>query len=224
MTIKTKILPLRFYQQDTVTVARDLLGKILLVKHNDKTLAAKIVETEAYLSVNDPACHAARGMTKRNSPMFENGGIAYVYFTYGMYFCFNVVTAQKDQGEAVLIRAAEPIANIDQMYRLYRDFDPKKPKAPLPQHLLLSGPGRLTRGLGINLAHNRRSLTRDRITIATIPQKNETTDSICVSGRIGISKGADLPLRFYLADSPSVSVRPSRRVLDRSSPLASQSF
>ncbi|MGD0038294.1 MAG: DNA-3-methyladenine glycosylase, partial [Bacteroidota bacterium] len=109
-----KPLPRSFYLCPTLQVARDLLGKHIIRKIDDKLLIGKIVEVEAYCK-GDPASHAFRGRTKRNDVMFWEGGHLYVYFTYGMHFCANVVTGNEGIGEAVLIRAVEPLAGIEMM-------------------------------------------------------------------------------------------------------------
>jgi len=113
--MRFKPLPADFYLNNTVEVARQLLGKTIVRNYGKKILAGKIVETEAYIDKIDPASHSHPGITKRNKPMFEKGGIAYIYFIYGNYYCFNIVTERKGKGCAVLIRAAEPIEGIEYM-------------------------------------------------------------------------------------------------------------
>ncbi len=114
-------LPRSFYTRPTITVAKELLGKIFVRKIGKKILSGRIVEVEAYLR-NDPACHAFRGMTERNRVMFNEGGYLYVYFTYGMHYCANIVTYKEGIGEAVLIRAVEPVDGIEVMIK-NRGFD-----------------------------------------------------------------------------------------------------
>lgn len=104
-----------FFQGSTEDVAKKLLGKILVRNYNGKILSGKIVETEAYLDENDLASHSAVGLTERNKVMFGEAGLAYVYFTYGMHYCFNVVTGEEGKGSAVLIRALEPLEGIELM-------------------------------------------------------------------------------------------------------------
>jgi DNA-3-methyladenine glycosylase len=184
-----------FYTRDTVTVAKELLGKYIFKKSGKGFLCGRIVETEAYLGDEDPACHAFRKITKRNEPMFEEGGIAYVYFIYGNYYCFNVVTEKQGIGSAVLIRGVEPISGIQAMrkYRgvIHKDCD------------LTNGPSKFCLAFNIDKKDNRVDLTEERIFISK-PKKKESI-IISVAKRIGIREGAELPYRYFIKDNPYVT-------------------
>lgn len=191
-----KILPRSFYSRETAEVARDLLGKTLVHLSGDGLTAGRVVETEAYLR-NDPACHAARGMTKRNRVMFGPPGHAYIYFIYGMYYCFNAVTEEEGIGEAVLVRALEPIAGLELM----------KARRGLEElTLLCSGPARLVQAMGITKYQNGADLTQCPLFIC---DGNYTSrkEQVVTTTRVGIREGKELPLRFYLAGSRFVSKR-----------------
>lgn len=191
-----KRLPLKFYNQKTEKVARLLLGCYLVSKTKEGTTIGKIVETEAYLS-NDPASHSFKGETKRNSPMFSHPGTIYIYFTYGMYHCFNIVTEKKGKGEAVLIRALEPIRGIELM---------KKRRKTDKIENLCNGPAKLVQALGISPKLNSKKLNACLYILPreafgyTIPE-----EKIVQTERVGISKGKELKLRFYLKGNKFVS-------------------
>ena len=193
-------LPRRFYLQDTVAVARALIGCTLWRRDVRDLLAVRIVETEAYLGANDPASHARRGLrSERNKSMYLDGGHAYVYFTYGMHWCLNVVTQEADTAEAVLLRAAEPLHGIEAMRqrraKAKRDFD------------LLNGPGKLCSALDIDKSLDGEPLFGDRLFL-TRGEKVVSPDAIAISARIGIDgagEAAHWPLRFFLRGSRSVS-------------------
>lgn len=187
----SRILPRSFYDRDTVTVARDLLGKILV--HGRR--AGTIVETEAYLGGDDLASHSAHGITKRTRVIFGPPGHAYVYFIYGMHECLNFVVGPEGTAGAVLIRAAEPLAGIRHMQR-------SRPAAHSVGKLA-SGPGNLTLAFGITRAHNGADVTRG--TLVVREWKNEPSFEIRVTPRIGIRQCADLPLRFLVAGNRAVS-------------------
>jgi DNA-3-methyladenine glycosylase len=184
----------KFYARPTESVARGLLGQILVsdVGGRRQETAGRIVEVEAYVGPHDPACHAyGHRRTARTEPLYGPPGTAYVYFTYGMHWCLNAVTEPQDYPAAVLIRALEPIAGVAMMRR-------RRGKEPL-----CSGPARLCEALGVTGALNGVSLQRGllRIVQGTAPKRGE----IVTGPRIGISQAADWPLRFYLKDSPYVS-------------------
>lgn len=194
-SLYNEFMPANFYHQDTITVAKKLLGKLLVHKSREGTTIGKIVETEAYLHHGDEASHSSRGKTNRNKQMFGPAGTAYIYLIYGMYCCLNVVTNKKGIGEAVLIRALEPIEGIELMQkrREIRDL-----------HNLCNGPGKLVIAMGITPDMNGQNLSKKPLYILEGGEKIRQNKIISAS-RIGISKGLHLPLRFYIKGSSFVS-------------------
>jgi DNA-3-methyladenine glycosylase len=193
-------LPRKFYLQDVLIVAKKLLGKILVKNSRGKILAGLITEVEAYDGLIDEASHAFIGKTKRNEVMFNKGGYLYVYFTYGMYFCCNVVTGKAGIGKAVLIRALEPLEGITQMSRnrFGKDFLSHKELCNLT-----NGPGKICKAFDISRNENGADLLGNEIFI--VKGKNITEEKIVTTKRIGIKKSADLPWRFYIKDNPYIS-------------------
>ncbi len=191
-------LPLSFYKRDTTAVAQQLLGKILVHKVHGRTLAGRITETEAYLGITDRACHTFGGRrTARTEAMYLPGGHAYVYFIYGMYNCFNVVTRTDKHPEAVLIRALEPLKGIDWMKRYRRTNDEKK---------LTTGPGKLCEAMGITKANNAQSLLSSTFYIEDAPKI--AAKNIVAKPRVGIpyaQEAIDWPLRFYMQHNDFIS-------------------
>ncbi len=188
------ILPQSFYNRDTVTVARDLLGCQLVHETPDGLASGRIVETEAYLT-GDPAAHSFRGPTPRTQLMFGPPGYAYVYFIYGVHWCLNAVTRGAGVGEAVLIRALEPFEGLVLM-RARRRTDKVT--------LLCSGPAKLAQALGIDAAQNGLPLFEGSLHIDSFDTPIDPAD-IVTTTRIGIVKAAEQPLRFYLRNNPHVS-------------------
>jgi DNA-3-methyladenine glycosylase len=189
----TTKLPRAFYLHDTVTVARALLGCVFWRRLGRELLAARLVEVEAYLGANDSASHARRGLrSPRNESMYLEGGHAYVYFTYGMHWCVNVVTQESDIAEAVLLRAAEPLRGIETMRG-------RRPKAKRDRDLM-NGPGKLCSALAIDKSIDGAPL--DGKTLWLAPRDTEIREEdIAVSRRIGVEnsgESAEWPLRFYL--------------------------
>ncbi len=179
-----KMLKQEFYVQPTLKVAQQLVGKILYRKVNGKVLSGKIVETEAYLK-NDPACHASRGITERNKVMFGGAGRAYVYFTYGMHHCFNIVTQKEGVAEAVLIRAVEPIEGIEVMRQ--------NRKLLTANRELTNGPAKLCQAFGIDKKLNGVDMTKGDFVI--LDSKNN--EKIKKVPRIGITEYTDKLWRFH---------------------------
>ncbi|OGU36798.1 MAG: 3-methyladenine DNA glycosylase [Ignavibacteria bacterium GWB2_35_6b] len=193
-------LPTKFYIRNVLKVANNLLGKTLVINRKGKILSGKIVEVEAYDGSCDEAAHTFNGKTKRNEVMFEPGGLLYVYFTYGMYHCANVVTGKKDERTAVLLRALEPVEGIEEM--ALNRFG-KKQITEKQKLNLTSGPGKLCMALGINKSLNGISLIGDEIYI--LDNKKNPKDKIVTATRIGITKSKELPWRFYIKDNPYIS-------------------
>ncbi|MBI5404248.1 MAG: DNA-3-methyladenine glycosylase [Ignavibacteriae bacterium] len=193
---KYELLTDNFFKRETLKTAKDLLGKVL-VKNNGKKgiLSGKIVETEAYIGEHDPACHAFQKTSGRSSVLYEEGGTIYVYFIYGNYYCFNVVTEKKGTGSAVLIRAVEPLEGIGQM-KLNRP-------GIKSIHDLTNGPSKMCMAFGIGREFNNTRLSAKGIFISE--PLGEEKLKIAVSKRIGIVKGAELPYRFFIKDNPYVT-------------------
>ncbi|MDX1584083.1 MAG: DNA-3-methyladenine glycosylase [Thermoanaerobaculia bacterium] len=197
------VLSPAFYQQDTVALSTALIGCVLHRTIGRESLSGMIVETEAYLGANDPASHARRGLrSTRNESMYLPGGHAYVYFTYGMYYCMNVVAGEADIAEAVLIRAVEPLEGLDRMRA-------NRPAAKRDRDLT-NGPGKLCMAMEIDRDLDGVRLDgKDLFLTGRARQIDEV--EIGVSRRIGIEgsgeEAAAWPLRFYLEKSEFVSRR-----------------
>jgi DNA-3-methyladenine glycosylase len=192
-------LPRSFFARPSTEVAPDLLGRVLVrTLPTGARLVVRLVETEAYQD-DDPASHSFRGRTARTEVMFGPPGRLYVYFTYGMYFCMNVVTGAKGEGSAVLLRAAEPLEGLAEM-RALRGIEDER--------ALCSGPGKLCRALGVDLANNGDDLVRgsalDLHEGAPVP-----AGAVEVTPRVGIRRAAELPWRFVVRGDRFVS-RPAR--------------
>lgn len=188
-----KKLSRNFYNRATLKVARELLGKYLVLKKDGKILSGKIVETEAYIGLNDKASHASKGKTKRNEVMFGSAGYAYIYFTYGMYHCLNFVTEREDFPAAVLVRALEPKDGIKIME--------KNRKIKVLENLT-SGPGKVCMALGLDKRMNETDLCSD---IFYVEDRNKTKEKIVSSSRVGINVAKNKKWRFYIKDNKFVS-------------------
>lgn len=185
------VLPRAFYARDAATVGRALLGCVLSRRVDGRLRRARLTETEAYVGPHDRASHSSKGLTRRNATMFGPPGRAYVYLVYGMHHCLNVVTGtgEDDAGQAVLLRAAEPLAGWE---------------------VDLRGPGRLARAFGVTRADDGLDLVRGPLRL----HGGAGPDRVEATARIGVDYAAgwaQAPLRFHDAASPHVSRRPSGR-------------
>lgn len=194
-------MPREFYNRDPRRVSRDLLGKVLVRRERRKLLAARIVEVEAYLGEDDLAAHAAVGRTARNAVLFGPPGHAYVYFIYGNYYCLNVSCLPDGVAGGILFRALEPLSGIQEMARLRgisvdSNHDLRK---------LTSGPGRLAEAFGITRERdNGKDLTSADADLF-IADDGYRVRRILTTARIGITKAAELPLRYVIAGNEFVS-------------------
>ncbi|MBU3156635.1 DNA-3-methyladenine glycosylase [Clostridium estertheticum] len=197
-----------FYARETLQVARELLGKVLVNDVDGVVVKGRIVETEAYIGSIDKACHAYGGKhTPRVETLYGMPGIAYVYFIYGMYHCFNVITKEKGIPEGVLIRAIEPIQGLDEMSKLRfkKDYN-ELTKAQVKN--LTTGPSKLCIAMHINKENNQQDLCTSELYIEESMDKEEI--QIIEAKRIGINyaeEAADFLWRFYIKDNICVSVK-----------------
>lgn len=196
-----------FYNRDTILVAKELLGKILVHEVNGKRIAAKIVETEAYLGVTDKAAHSYGGRrTPRVEVMYGKPGVSYIFMIYGMYYCFNVVTREEGIAQAVLVRALEPIEGLEEMAenRFKKMYD-ELTKGQIKN--LTNGPGKLCNALLIDKNLNGEDLCYNKL---YIEEANNNKFNIISTKRVGIDyaeEAKDYPWRFYIEDNKYVSVK-----------------
>lgn len=185
-----------FFRRDAVVVAKEMLGCYLHRKlDNGVELIGKIVEVEAYTMI-DPSCHAYRGKTPRTEVLFGDAGYSYIYFTYGTYWCLNIVANEEEQGEAILIRAVEPLQGIEEMRE-------RRPKAKKDRDLT-NGPGKLCMAFELDKNQNKLDMI-DGETIWLTMGEMGSDFSIGTSSRIGISVAQEYPWRFYIKENPYVS-------------------
>jgi DNA-3-methyladenine glycosylase len=193
--VNLRPLPAAFFARDATSVARDCLGRLLVSEIGGARCVVRIVEVEAYTGPRDPASHAAAGRrSPRNEVMYGPPGLAYVYFTYGMHWCVNVVTGREGYPSAVLLRAAEPVEGLTVM---------RGRRSGVPDRLLTAGPARLTAALGISREQNGHDLRRPPLWLAAgtpLPTWRRGR-----SVRIGISVGQERKLRFFERGNPWVS-------------------
>jgi DNA-3-methyladenine glycosylase len=188
-------LPVDFFRRPAEIVAAELLGMVIVSTIDGEITEGRIVETEAYLGYDDPASHGyLHRRNARNEALFGPPGSWYVYLSYGMHWCANLVCQEPGQASAVLLRALEPLAGLEAMRRR---------RGMMPDRELCSGPGKLCQALGITRELDGRKMRRGLVRV--FRPETEMDPSILVTPRIGITKAADWPLRFVLADSPWAS-------------------
>lgn len=190
-----------FFRQDTVELARKLLGCLLVHRTTEGVAAGMIVETEAYVGAVDKACHAYQNRSERTEIMYHDGGYAYVYLIYGMHYCFNVVTGPEEEGNAVLIRALEPVLGLDLMQR--------RRNTKLLQNLC-SGPGKVCQALGITKNEYGLDLCDPASPLRLIKFRHIPDELIASSSRINVAyaeEAAAWPWRFYVKSNTFVSVK-----------------
>lgn len=193
---KITTIPRLFFDRPTLEIAPDILGKYIVYKSPFGKLSARIVEVEAYIDRDDAACHAARGMTKRNEVMFGAPGHSYIYFIYGMYHCLNFVTEKKGKAAALLLRAAEPCEGLELMIK-------NAPQKTIrEQSKLLSGPGKFCRAFGLTREQNGVDLSD---CLLYLEDHSEPKVRVKRAPRIGIRLAKDKLWRFCDSDSAAVS-------------------
>ncbi len=195
----SEVLGREFYERDPRIVAVDLLGCVLFHETPEGIASGVIVETEAYLCTDDPACHAYRWPEMRNRTIFKGPGLAYVYLIYGRYPLINVNCEEEGKGSAVLIRALDPLEGLDLMAERRGKLD------------LCTGPGKLTQALDIQMRHDAHDLTRLPLTLR---YGDAPEGEIISTTRIGISRGTELPYRYLVMNDPNVSV-PPKTIVER---------
>lgn len=196
-----KPLPRDFYARDPRPVSRDLLGKVLVRRQGKKLIAARIVEVEAYLGTGDPAAHAAAGRSARNAVLFGPPGHAYVYFIYGNHYCFNVSCLPNGEAGGVLFRALEPLLGIGQMARARGILV----NSTHGLRTLTSGPGRMAEAFGITRERDNRKDLTSAASDLFIADDGYRPQHVQTTARIGITKAAQRPLRYIIADNQFVS-------------------
>jgi DNA-3-methyladenine glycosylase len=196
-------LPVSFYARPTLDVLADIIGKVLVHDHADGRTAGVIVEAEAYIGEEDPACHAAPGPTKRNAPLYGPPGRAYVYLNYGMHELVNAVTEDEARPAAILIRALAPVDGLDLMQERRRARRQGK-GAPVSVDALCRGPGNLTVAMAIDRRLNGSDLVHGPL---TIEDRGVVVPGVVYSGRIGIRHAAEWPWRCHWQEHPAVSGR-----------------
>ncbi len=205
---RLKVLPREFFNRDPRRVCRELLGKVLVRREDNKLLAGRVVELEAYMGRGDPAAHAYIGPTARNRVLFGPPGHAYIYFIYGNHYCLNVSCMPEGKAGSVLFRALEPLAGIAEMERARGEEDGVSKRV---LRLLTSGPGRLAEAFGITRPRDNGKDLTDASSDLFLADDGYPTPRVLTTVRVGITKAAERPLRYVIAGNEFVS---GRRVLN----------
>ena len=202
--LKAPLLPRAFFNRDPRLVSRELLGKLIVRRAGRHVLAGRIVEVEAYLGADDAAAHAAAGRTPRNSVLFGPPGHAYVYFIYGVHYCLNISCLPDGEAGCLLIRALEPVAGLQEMARA-RGLEPFNPNSHRDLKKLLSGPGKLCEALEITRPRdNGKDMLSPRSDLQ-VRDDGFRPLNIRLTPRVGITKSAEMPLRYLIAENLFVS-------------------
>jgi DNA-3-methyladenine glycosylase len=207
MTRDAKLLRRSFFNRDPRTVARELLGKLVVRRDGRKQLAGRIVEVEAYLGAGDLAAHAAAGHTIRNAVLFGPPGHAYVYFIYGVHYCLNISCLPEGDAGCVLIRALEPVSGIGEMAR-ERGLADLDLTAQRDLRKLASGPGKLCEALGITRPRDNGKDLLSPASDLQVVSDGFRVNEVAVTQRIGITKATEMPLRYVIAGNAFVSIKP----------------
>ena len=204
MRREAKLLRRGFFNRDPRTVARELLGTLIVRREGRKQLAGRIVETEAYLGAGDLAAHAAAGNTARNSVLWGPPGHAYVYFIYGVHYCLNISCLPAGEAGCILIRALEPVNGIAEMAeaRGLADLDVESMR---DLRKLASGPGKLCEALGITRPRDNGKDMVSSDSDLQVASDGFRVQEVAVTQRVGITKSAELPLRYVIAGNAFVS-------------------
>jgi DNA-3-methyladenine glycosylase len=204
MTCEAKLLRRGFFNRDPRIVSRELLGKLIVRRDGRKQLAGRIVEVEAYLGAGDLAAHAAAGHTARNSVLWGPPGHAYVYFIYGIYYCLNISCLPAGDAGCVLIRALEPVSGIAEMAKA-RELSDMDLTSMRDLRKLASGPGKLCEALGITRPRDNAKDMLSPKSDLQVMSDGFRVQEVAVTQRVGITKAAELPLRYVIAGNLFVS-------------------
>jgi len=201
-----RLLHRSFFNRDPREVSAELLGKLIVRREKGKLLAGRVVEVEAYLGADDLAAHAAAGRTDRNSVLFGPPGHAYIYFIYGVHYCLNISCMPEGEAGCVLVRALEPVSGIEEMAKA-RGLSDLDFGSARNLRLLASGPGKLCEALDITRARdNDKDMVSSRSDLQAM-EDGYQVGKVAITQRIGITKSAEMPLRYVVAGSPFLSMK-----------------